>query len=51
MINRDSLYDINHYLNMGYKVVSVTPIVKCVASNYDTAEYGAYVVIETSDNE
>ena len=40
--------EINSYLSDGWKVVSVTPIVKCV-DRYDTAEYGAYVVIEKEE--
>lgn len=51
MVEKNVVSSVNTYLDIGYKVVSVTPIIKCVASNYDTTEYGAYVVIEKSDGE
>lgn len=51
MICVDEYYtsDVNIYLDEGWRVISVTPIIKCVASNYDKTKYGAYVVIEKEE--
>ena len=48
-IEGHGLSGINSLLNNGCKVVSVTPIIKCVASLHDKSTYGAYVVIEKDD--
>ena len=45
LIETDRLYSINNKLKDGWRVVSVTPIIKCV-DRYDAATFGAYVVIE-----
>lgn len=49
VVKEDYVSSVNEYLSLGYKVVSITPIIKCVANNYDTAAYGAYVVIEIKE--
>ena len=51
VVEKDYVSCVNEYLSLGYKVVSVTPIIKCISSNYDTAAYGAYVVIEIQDGD
>ena len=50
LVEKDYTYEIDGYLLDGWRVVSVTPAIKCV-DKYDTAFYGAYVVIEKEGDE
>ena len=45
LVEKNYTNEINEWLKLGWKVVSVTPTIKCV-SKYDTPFYGVYVVIE-----
>lgn len=45
-VKEDWVSEINNYIKYDWKVVSVTPAIKCTASKYDSAIYGVYVVIE-----
>ena len=49
LVENKYVYEINTLLEQGWKVVSVTPIIKCVSSGHDISCYGAYVVIEKED--
>ena len=48
VVKKDYTSEINSYLYRDWRIVSVTPLIKCV-DRYDTTEYGAYVVIEERD--
>jgi hypothetical protein len=45
LIEQNRLSELNTFLENGWKVVSTTPVVKCL-EKYDTPFYGVYVVIE-----
>lgn len=45
LIEKDRLSELNVFLENGWKVISTTPVVKCL-EKYDTPFYGVYVVIE-----
>ena len=45
LVKEGYTYKINEILEQGWKVVSVTPAIKCVGK-YDTPFCGVYVVVE-----
>lgn len=50
LVEQGYTYEINTLLAQGWRVVSVTPAIKCV-DKYDAAFYGVYVVVEKEGDE